>query len=199
MSDHDNKLLLQLSQQWQQTENKKPDLNALKRRLVINRVKMLSLTLVDVLIAAVMLYLFYKGYKDNYPVSFMTWIGFGLIFALVTTVISTIQRVKAWRIKDMNTKSWLIYEHRHSTGQLAYSKLLKYGVLVFGIFFHIWLIAGFVFDADFRLAMNLRGIFTYLFSIGWFGLFWWIANRIERKALIAMAYLDNEQQELNES
>jgi len=198
MSDHDDKFLMQLSQEWQNIESKEPDLNALKRRLITNRLKMVALILLDVLITAVMLYLFYKGYKENYAYSFMSWIGFGLIFALVTTIIGTIHRLSAWKFRDMDTKSWLTYEYKHSNSQLAYAKLLKYGVLVFGICFHIWLLTGLLFDADFPIDMNLRSFFAYLFSIGWFSLFWWVASRIKRKVLMKMAYLDDVKKEFNE-
>ena len=198
MNDHDENLLMQLSEKWQQTDNKKPDLKSLKRRLMINRLKMFGLSLSDVLITAIMLYLFYKGYQENYSLSLMSWIGFGLIFGLVTTTIGTIQRLNAWSITDMDTKSWIAYEYNHTKSQLSYAKLLKYGVLTFGVFFHIWLLTGFLFDVNFPMGMNLRSLFAYLFSIGWFSLFWWLAIRIKRKALISIAYLDKEKKDFDE-
>ncbi len=193
MQDNDQ-LFKQLSEEWQQTETNKPDLSFLKRRLMMNRIKMVGLILLDGIITVLMLYLLYKGYKENYSLSMMIWIGFGLIFGLVTTAIGAMQRLSAWRLIDMDTKSWLIYEYNHSKSQLAYSKLMKYGVVVFAFFFHLWLLAGLIFDADFILRMNYKSLVIYLMSVGWFLLFGWIASKIKLKALTTMDYLDRERQ-----
>lgn len=199
MHKHDDNLWNQLSQEWQVKEKTMPDMTLLKRRMFIHQLKMTGLILLDLVITIAVLYMFYRAFTDDLPISFKVWVGFGLLFAIVTTIIGTKQRLKGWRMTAMNTKSWLNYEHTHAKNNLAYAILLKKGVLVFGVCFHAWLVFGYLFDPEFILKWNINSFYSYIFGIGWLCLFFLVAKRMQKKALYSINYIKKEQQSCNEN
>ena len=199
MHKHDDNLWSQLSQEWLVKEKTMPDMVLLKRRMLIHQLKMIGLIFLDLLITVAVLYMFYRAYTDDLSISFKVWVGFGLLFAIVTTIIGTKQRLNGWRMTAMNTKSWLNYEHTLAKNNLAYAILLKRGVLVFGVCFHAWLIFGYLFDPAFILESGINSLFSYIFAIGWLILFWWVASSMQQKALNSINYLKKEQLSFNKN
>jgi len=181
-----------LSKHWQQQDIQiKYDKNLLIKRLFKHRLQKTVFILFDVIIIICAGYLFYYAFNNYYSLMDLIWIGFGVLFGSLIAIVSTVERLKKQHLINSSLK-WIDYEISRAKSQIKLAQLAKYGVIVFGLFFHIWLIIGHIYDPNFIAFTETKDILTYIFSIAWMGLFWIVASRVQKAAKALKLYFSQE-------
>lgn len=167
---NEDKFWNNLSSDWKKsTDENIPNDKEVKKKIRSRKIKAVLVSLLELAITLAVGFLFFKGLNDK-SLSFLLWVGFGFVFGVITTSLSVKNRLLRWRpLKALNTKELLEYELRHAINQKAYAKLLKYGTIIFCVFFHIWFFVAFIEYDPFNF--NMSSVIIYCSCMAWFGLF----------------------------
>ena len=190
---HDDKQWDQWRQQWQnQSIESQPDIKRIKRRVFTHQLSKIALIGLDFTLLIIVIIFFFHEAVDSW--STKAWLLFGLILGTIVAIISTIERLKQWRINASSTREWLDYEIKRADSRIAVARLTQITTLVFVGFFHVWWLLASLFDPDFGFGWNMRSFLAFVFVYTWLVFFWWLSKHIQHKSRKERAQFIQEKQ-----
>jgi len=195
---HDDKQWQQWRQQWQnQTVEKPPDIQQIKKRVFKHRLQKLVLIGLDIALLIIIIYFLASGLGKSW--SAMVWLTFGLVFGTIVAVLSTIERLKTWRINATTTREWLDYEIQRANSRITLARLTRISAIVFALFFHLWFLMTYLYDSALNLGFNKHSLIAYVFTLLWLSGAWLFSRRMQRSAINQRQKFLEEKQWLNKT
>ena len=186
-----------LSQQWhhQPVNDHSISMGQIKRRVLQQQLKMVVMIIIEIAIVLFVAYWLYVGLQYDYGDALISWLGFGLIFSLVTTVVSVKQRIKLVNPQVMNTRQWLDHQVKYSTVQVKLARLTQYMVAILLVALHVWLA---YFHFFYKHSTPDFNVYAYVFALLWLMLFVKVALRVKAQASAALQRYLKERQSMED-
>lgn len=169
-----------LTQTWnEQSTGTSFDAVKLKKRLFIQRLGLLALSLSELLILAAVIWALLAAFEHSWPMISKVWLIFGLISGVSITIPVMKSRFTSYKMLDLATRDWLKLQIRLSKEALFRGRLTRYLILAFSLalgLFLIYEVSLHQFDLP-RLALR------YAFGIFWLLMAWIINQRQAKKHL----------------